>query len=198
MRLKPKTTNLNPRALLYKRFTDIEQSFTLNAVYKTSDHKYWLFDKADKDFKELTVLEPTTVILVNALSCLSYKELDNVYYFAYVSGKWENVTNTANLQLLSAEYANIGKYQTNKYYYAGSFDYIKKGAIEGSTTQYLKGNIMPLDTMSIQHFNDYIHISIDDLVVINNRVYMVQNPVEDHKHQPRDYTIYSLDLISVL
>lgn len=198
MRLKPKTTNLNPRALLYKRFTDIEQSFTLNAVYKTSDNKYWLFDKADKDFKELTVLEPTTVILVNALSCLSYKELDNVYYFAYVSGKWENVTNTANLQLLSAEYANIGKYQTNKYYYAGSFDYIKKGAIEGSTTQYLKGNIMPLDTMSIQHFNDYIHISIDDLVVINNRVYMVQNPVEDHKHQPRDYTIYSLDLISVL
>ena len=200
MFLKPKNTNLNPPALLYKRFTVIEQSSSLNTVYKTlSDNKIWTFDCEDLSFLAVeTEITATNVVDITPyVTCLSFLKDGQVHYFYYTT-KWEETNTTFGLTLLSATFNNIGKYQTNKYYFAGSFDYIKKGAIEGSTTQYIKGNIIPLEAFSIQHFNDYIKVAIDDLVVIKGKLYTVQNPIEDHKHQPNDYAIYTCDLISVL
>lgn len=199
MRLKPKMTTLNPKALLYKRFTQIEISENLSAVYKTVDNKKWTFDTETLRFKETNV-NVAAYKLVATNECLVCIYLGDTTYYKYSTNDgWEkSLTQPQNTVLLSATFNNIGKYQTNKYYYVGAFDYVKKGAIEGSTTQYVKGNIMPLDTMSIQHYNDHIHIEINDLVVIKKRLYMVQNPVEDHKHMPYDYTIYSCDLISIL
>ena len=194
MFMKPKSTTQNPRALLYKRYTNIEKSNSLKAVYKTSDNKYWIFnyENLEHPFEKV---EPTGFPLnVTSSTRLSYSTLDITVVYKYTN-KWVQANDTPNL---SAKFSNIGKYQTNKYYYAGSFDYVKKGAIEGSTTQYIKGNIMPITSMSIQHYNDYIHLEQDDLVVINKHLFAVQNPVEDHKHQPKDFTIYSADLISIL
>ena len=198
MRLKPKMTNLNKRALLYKRFTDIQESFSTKVVYQTfTDSKTWIFDFEKLEFTEVQPATDSTVIVVRPNNCLSYIKQGTEYRYRYEQGAW-GTTEAQNLTLLSSQYNNIGKYQTNKYYYAGSFDWVKKGAIEGSTTQYIKGNIMPLTSFSIQYYNDDIDIMPDDLVVIDNGLYYVQNPVEDHKHLPKDFAIYSADLISII
>lgn len=199
MFLKPKSTTLNPRALLYKRFTAIQKANTLNSIYKTTDNKLWLFDSEKLAFT-IYYETPTATIAVGSTTILTYIKNGVTLYFGYsLSDGWEKKTNAeVGDTLLSAKFSNIGAYQTNQYYYHGSFNYVKKGAIEGSTTQYIKGNIMPISSLSIQHFDDYINIEQDDLVVINNHLYAVQNPVEDHKHQPKDFTIYSVDLIGIL
>ena len=100
-----------------------------------------------------------------------------------------------NLQL---EFGDIGKYQTNNYYYVGSFDYIVTGNIEQSNTQYLKGNIMPLTALNIKHYNDDIDIKQDDLVVIDHRLYSVESPSKTHLHFPKDYYVYYATLNSIL
>lgn len=100
-----------------------------------------------------------------------------------------------NLQL---EFGDIGKYQTNNYYYVGSFDYMVTGNIEQSNTQYLKGNIMPLTAMNIKHYNDSIDIRQDDLVVVNHHLYSVESPSKTHLHFPKDYYVYYATLNSIL
>ena len=95
-------------------------------------------------------------------------------------------------------FANVGKYQTNKYYFAGSFDFMVKGSMEGTTTQYIKGNIAPLTSFNIVHYNDYVQLSPDDLVVIDGHLYSVENPDRTLKHQPKDYFIYHATLNSIL
>lgn len=56
MRLKPKSTVHNPRALLYKRFTDLETSIANNRIvlYYTEDGKYWQFSAGMVKFIEYT------------------------------------------------------------------------------------------------------------------------------------------------
>ena len=56
MRLKPKSTVHNPRALLYKRFTDLETSIASGRVvlYHTDDGKYWQFSAEMVKFFEYT------------------------------------------------------------------------------------------------------------------------------------------------
>ena len=100
-----------------------------------------------------------------------------------------------NLQL---EFGDIGKYQTNNYYYVGSFDYMVTGNIEQSNTQYLKGNIMPLTSLNIKHYNDSIDIRQDDLVVVNHHLYSVESPSKTHLHFPKDYYVYYATLNSIL
>ena len=54
MRLKPKSTVKNPRALVYKRFTAIESSESLAIVYETdSDELFWTFDNKKLAFEEI-------------------------------------------------------------------------------------------------------------------------------------------------
>ena len=50
MRMKPKSTVHNTRALLYKRYTDLETSSALKALYITSDNKAWIFDVDSQGF----------------------------------------------------------------------------------------------------------------------------------------------------
>lgn len=99
--------------------------------------------------------------------------------------------------ILSAKFNNIAKYQTNKYYYVGSFDYMIKGSIEGTTAQYIKGNIIPLKSLNIKYSDD-IELSPDDLVVIENRLYSVENPETVLKQQPKPYKIYFATLNNIL
>ena len=52
--LKPKCSVNNPRALVYKRFTAIEQSESLAIVYETdSDGLFWTFDNEKLQFDEI-------------------------------------------------------------------------------------------------------------------------------------------------
>lgn len=99
---------------------------------------------------------------------------------------------------LQLEFGDIGKYQTNNYYFVGSFDYMVTGNIEQSNTQYLKGNIMPLTSLNIKHYNDSIDIRQDDLVVVNHHLYSVESPSKSHLHFPKDYYVYYATLNSIL
>ena len=200
MNLKPRTSVGNDKALLYRRFTSLEKSVNLENVYKTFvDNVYWIFDNVNLNFMTIdSSLIPaySTVVIVNTnTTILQYKDT----YFKYDGEDWVKITElTGTYTLLSAKYNNIAKYQTNKYYFVGSFDYMIKGSIEGTTTQYLKGNIMPLSSMNIKYFDDEINIHKDDLVVAMDRLWSVENPETIQKRMPKPYNVYYATLNSIL
>lgn len=207
MKMKPKSTVHNNKALVYRRFIGLEKSINLETVYFTlADSKYWTFDIETLEFSPIdSSLVPLTSKIVNITantSILTY--LDK--YFAYVSisqpqlhYEWQEKTTLGeNITLLSGTFNNIGKYQTNKYYYVGSFDYMIKGGIEGTTTQYIKGNITPLTSLNIKYFNDYIDLRVDDLVVLEKHLFSVENPETVQKMQPKPLKIYFATLNSIL
>lgn len=201
MRLKPRSTTLNPKALLYKRFIGLEKSVNLNIVYNTvSDGLFWTFDNLTLEFTQVessALPQGATIVQIqSSSSVLNYQGT----YFRYndLSG-WEKITDIAsNVTLLSASFNNVAKYQVNKYYFVGSFDYVIKGSIEGTTAQYIKGNIIPLTSLNIKHYNDDIRLSPDDLVVVDGHLYSVESPETVIKQQPKPFNIYFATLNSIL
>ena len=208
MKLKPKSTTKNPKALLYRRFIDLEKSLNSSVVYLTRTFsgiivtlKYWIFDNQSLEFLKVStgVLTPNTKIIpiTSYSTILNYKG----NYFMYDDDLgWIKTTDLSgeNITLLNASFNNIAKYQTNKYYFVGSFDFVLKGSIEGTTTQYIKGNIIPLTSLNIKHFDDEIKLSPDDLVVVDGHLYSVENPEIVVKQQPKPYKIYFATLNSIL
>lgn len=198
MKLKPKSTVHNPLALVFRRFTVINESFTVENIYMTvADNKYWIFDNQKLSFIEVDnaiISASTKVTNVFNYNVLQYQKL----YFKYNGASWESIEDISGLTLLSALYNNVGKYQTNKYYFSGSFDYMIKGSIEGTTSQYIKGNILPLTSLNIKYFDDDISLSVDDLVVIEGKLYSVEDPETTIKQQPKPFKIYFATLNSIL
>ena len=200
MKLKPKSTVKNPKALLYRRFIGLEKSINLTFVYNTvSDGLFWTFDNILEKFTEIDGLQiPQTATITpiqDFSSVLQYQDK----LFRYNGIEWKRVAEVGEgVSLLSATFNNIGKYQTNKYYFVGSFDYVIKGAIEGTTTQYIKGNKLPLTSLNIKHFEDDLKITVDDLVVIDKHLYSVENPETNIKQQPKPYKVYFATLNSIL
>lgn len=198
MKLKPKSTVHNPLALVFRRFTVINESFTVENIYMTvADNKYWVFDNQKLSFIEVVnavISTSTKVTNVFNYNVLQYQKL----YFKYNGASWESIEDISGLTLLSALYNNVGKYQTNKYYFSGSFDYMIKGSIEGTTSQYIKGNILPLTSLNIKYFDDDISLSVDDLVVIDGKLYSVEDPETTIKQQPKPFKIYFATLNSIL
>lgn len=200
MKLKPKSTVKNPKALQYKRFIGLEKSINLQTIYNSvSDGLFWTFDNLTLTFSQIdSSLVPNTsrVVQIQEFSSI-LQYLDN--YFRYTDIGWQKIDNLeSNVTLLSATFNNIAKYQTNKYYYVGSFDYMIKGSIEGTTSQYIKGNIIPLTSLNIKHYSDDITLSPDDLVVIDGHLYSVENPETSIKQQPKAYKIHFATLNSIL
>lgn len=198
MKLKPKSTVHNPLALVFRRFTVINESFTVENIYMTvADNKYWIFDNQKLSFIEVdnaVISASTKVTNVFNYNVLQYQKL----YFKYNGTSWVSIEDISGLTLLSALYNNVGKYQTNKYYFSGSFDYMIKGSIEGTTSQYIKGNILPLTSLNIKYFDDDISLTVDDLVVIEGKLYSVEDPETTIKQQPKPFKIYFATLNSIL
>lgn len=198
MKLKPKSTVHNPLALVFRRFTVINESFTVENIYMTvADNKYWVFDNQKLSFIEVdnaVISTSTKVTNVFNYNVLQYQKL----YFKYNGTSWVSIEDISGLTLLSALYNNVGKYQTNKYYFSGSFDYMIKGSIEGTTSQYIKGNILPLTSLNIKYFDDDISLTVDDLVVIEGKLYSVEDPETTIKQQPKPFKIYFATLNSIL
>lgn len=201
MRLKPRSTTRNPKALLYKRFIGLEKSVNLQTIYKTvSDNLFWTFDCTTLTFTQIAsslVPQTATVVLIaDSTTILQYQGK----YFRYGATGWENITDlpSSGITLLSATFNNIAQYQMNKYYFVGSFDFMIKGSIEGTTAQYIKGNIIPLSALNIKYFDDNINLSPDDLVVIENKLFSVENPETTIKQQPKPFKIYFATLNNIL
>lgn len=201
MRLKPKSTTKNPKALLYKRFIGLEKSINLQTIYNTvSDGNFWTFDNLTLSFSQIqSSLIPQTSQIVQIQDFSSVLQYQGTY-FRYTGLAWQEITDLSgsNITLLSSTFNNIAKYQTNKYYFVGSFDFVVKGSIEGTTAQYIKGNIIPLTSLNIKHYDDEIKLSTDDLVVVGGHLYSVENPETTIKQQPKPFNIYFATLNNVL
>lgn len=317
MKLKPKNTTINQRALVYRRYNQIIDSNKLGVVYQTPDNKYWLFDANLVSFNEIPsneVLPTATIINITLINIYQYqtsffayvswangfmwqKFLDNpqssytftniklylnsndrlyhsepipiymtcekagtnygrlavsnnssstmtfrctvgsntitslsfainggatksnflsfddpvvVRYFEVTSetNTMANFTLTFNdvktssflnaINTLFPKIATIAKYQKNAYYYVGSFAFMLRGSVSGSTSQYIKGNIVPLTSMNIKYFDDSVDLQVDDLVVVNGKLYSVENPETDFKFQPKGYKIHFVTLNNIL
>lgn len=200
MFLKPKTNVENSKALLYKRFIGIEKSVSTSILYYTiSNGLYWSFDNQSLVFTQIDITQAPTNSTITQVSDFSTILQYQSTYFRYNGTQWETLSSLPeNITLLSASFNNIGKYQTNKYYYVGSFDYMIKGSIEGTTSQYIKGNIIPLTSLNIKYYDDNIKLSQDDLVVIEKRLYSVENPEKTQKRMPKAFNIYFATLNSIL
>ena len=98
---------------------------------------------------------------------------------------------------LPVQYGTIGKYQTNAYCLERSFQFTIKGSIAGGTTQFVKGNIVELTNITIKYYDDSVNMSPDDLVVINGRLFSVEDPLMDRKMNPRPFRIYTATLNSI-
>lgn len=200
MRLKPKSTVKNTRALVYKRFTAIESSESLAIVYETdSDGLFWTFDNLKLEFNEIdaeNVADSTIRHVTDFETVFVYQGK----YFRYNGVEWQETTKPTEdgITLLSATFNNIGKYQMNHYYFTGSFDYMVKGTIAGTTTQYIKGNIIPLTSLNIKYFDDTVNLAQDDLVVIDGHLYSVENPETVLKQMPKPFKVYFATLNSIL
>lgn len=200
MKLKPRTTMLNTRGAVYKRYTQIERSVSDNIYYTIQDKKYWVFSLDKLTFIEIgSNFDYSGKIIIsvpNDNGNTRFQYLNKSYRYTHATG-W--VSETISFDLAEkVKVATIGTYQINKYYYFGSFDYTIKGSITGSKTQYIKGHITPTISMNIKHYNDYIDLQPDDLVVIDNRLFAVESVEEDHKHQPKDFTIHYAILNNIL
>ena len=201
MFLKPHNTNLNPPALVYRRFNNLAESFSALTRYKTSDNNYWIFNKETENFEPFdnSLISGgatyNTIVVTDFSSYFQY--LKNYYY--YNESEWVKTQSLpSGVTLLSVQFANIGKYQTNKYYYAGTIDYTIKGGESGGTTQYIKGNIIPFTSMQIKYFDDTMELKPDDLVVIDGNLYSVENPETTIKFQPRPFKIFFATLNNIL
>lgn len=202
MKLKPKSTTKNPKALLYKRFIGLEKSVNLQILYNTvSDGLFWTFDNLTLTFIKVpnsTISQNTKIVSITPFrSILQYQGT----YFRYNDDLgWEKITDIlgSNITLLNASFNNIAKYQTNKYYYVDSFDFVIKGSIEGTTAQYIKGNIIPLTALNIKFYEDDIDLSTDDLVVVDGHLYSVENPETSIKQQPKPFKIHFATLNNIL
>lgn len=207
MKMKFQSTTLQPKALLYRRFTSIEHSNNLETLYETQTEQngtttptYWLFDYETQNFIKLDSESAPKIAKIVPISdfytVLQYRSA----YYRFNGVEWQKTGNTSSdkITLLSASFNNVGKYQTNKYYYVGSFDYMLKGSISGTETQFVKGNIIPLRSLNIKFFDDDLRVTEDDLVVVDGHLYSVENPEDDIKHQPYQYTIHFATLNSIL
>lgn len=198
MQMKFKSTAKLPKALLYKRFIGIEKSVNLTNVYKTvSNNQFWYFDYELLDFFKIS--ENSAIYKIteveNFITVLQYQ---NVYFY-YTGNAWKKVSEIiSSFTPLSATFNNIGRYQTNKYYFVRAFDFMIKGSIEGTNTQYIKGNILPLSVFNIKYFDDHVKLTQDDLVVVDKHLYSVENPEIDIKYNPKPYKIYFATLNSIL
>jgi hypothetical protein len=200
MKLKPKTSVKLPRALVYKRFTQLNDSYFLSSIYRTVHSindvikmQYWVFNGATKSFVEVKNVDESKTVIVITDEILQYY---NTYY-KFVDGAWTTVTPESET-ILACKFSNIAKYQTNQYYFNSAFDYMIKGDSEEGTVQFIRGNIMPLESMTIRYFDDTVNLRADDLIVIENRLYAIESVTTSHKHMPKDYKVYYAVINSIL
>lgn len=226
--LKPKTSVRNERALLYKRYTNIETSSTTDVVYAGWYGDYWIFDKEINFFVSVDqkALDGTTKVVNINTNGNNYKYGDLIfsYYdetYTYKPGLLNQNVEAKNVWHINSYFydsetgqiledlvknrtfdnltsSSIAKYQLNKYIYSGSFDYMVRGDIDEVDTQPIKGLITPLTTMQIRYFDDSINLNHEDLVVIDGILYAVESTSKTQKRVPKKYNIYYATLNSIL
>lgn len=190
MVLKPRSSVGNIRALIYKRYTQIKTAVSSNCLYRTADGKFWRFD--GNFFEYVGDIGGKKIVNISANDKVQYDGL----VYVYGEGAWaEDSTATSGIQGFNNR---IGTYQTNEYYFSGSFDFMIKGGIESADTQFIKGNIVPLRSFNIRYFDDNANLDHDDLLVIDGHLYSVESLSQDRKMMPKPFIVYFATLNNIL
>lgn len=89
MRLKPKKTVFNDRALLYRRYIGLEQSSLLDKIYRyqvgTNLYQYFQFNREEKRFIEIDPLIAIRSSVIEANAQTVFKYQDKFYQYWYNS-----------------------------------------------------------------------------------------------------------------
>jgi hypothetical protein len=100
-------------------------------------------------------------------------------------------------ELLENTYQKLSNYESNKYYYMGSYGYIPNDDINNEHAQFIKGNIVNQETRTIRWDIDNIPIEEDDLVVLEGKIYQVGTVTTVFKNRLTYYKSYVATLISL-
>lgn len=178
MILKPKHTHLNPPALLYKRYLDITTYFNSsysdkNILYMTSDTICWFYDKSINNFVQYTQQETHSINAVN-ISSTTGVYIEGVGIFLYSDGEWTLTDTTPNL-LYKGNSQTIFKGQKSVFYRKDYFDYVVITDVNVGEEQAIKGLITDLETFDIKFSNDELKIDNDDIVQIDDKLYIVSD-----------------------
>lgn len=118
-----------------------------------------------------------------------------IVYKRYTDTKTSKTTLTEDLKKYDVK---IGVYDTNNYVRYMEFDYMITSKIDISEVQYLKGLMSEEITFDIQYTSDKLGVlHNDDLVIIENRLYQVENPQKLIRRLPRPYYTYVATLKSI-
>ena len=93
----------------------------------------------------------------------------------------------------------VSKYELNKYYRYCYFDYIKTTDETTTQVQYIKGLQVEETIFDIKYYNDELGLlHTNDLVVIDGKLYQVEEPTRTRKKMPKPYYVYTCTLKSIL
>lgn len=196
MILKPKTAIETIRAVVYKRFTDIERTFSTDpskiTLYKGDDNKYFTFDKESCTFLEYTETPTTETIVQVHGNGVYYGIIYRGIYFVYMNTNgtysWQ-IFSQSTIPTLTDTYEGksniIAQYGANKYYFAGTFDFMYRGGVESVDSQPLKGAIIDLTSLEIKYYDDNINLDHDDMVVVSGRLFQVESTSFAKKYAPK-------------
>lgn len=128
MRLKPKKTVFNERALLYRRYIGLEQSSILDKIYRyevgTNLYQYFQFNREEKRFIEIDPSIAVKGTVINADTFTIYKYQDKLYQYWYRQDSTYRYWNiyTKNTLLLNAELSQLNNQETIGFYTSKTVD----------------------------------------------------------------------------
>ncbi len=195
MILKPKTSVNNPKALLYKEYINVGLTRSLQIAYKTVDDKLWQFISTTREFIEVD--DAQTYGEITAVSSEDICRFQTTYKQYSVDFGWYDTVTTADDEIRLG-YSNITKNQLNKYFYAGTFDYMISGTRDSDIDQPVQGLQVDNVSMDIRTFTDGLAYRARDYVVINNNVYAINAVQHKQVRTPKVYNIYYLSLTMVV
>lgn len=226
MILKPKKTFGNGfKAKIYKHFVSkdetvlitnessdsfyiaVEIDSVLYGVYEisTTEPYYSKLSYADG----ITQINDGNVKVVSAVGEVVYikNEEDNIFIRLKkvvegdsVSENYSVFTTTTNEfkgDLLSDDYTKLGDKETNKYYFMGEFNYMPIDDISETNAQILKGSFQAQETRSIRWDTDNVPLREDDIVVLENKAYVVGAVNTVFKARLTYYKSYTTTLLRI-
>ena len=193
MFLKPKHTYLDQPALHYKKIIDIAEYFNSNPHFyfpNGDSYKNYVFDKTTETFIDAdTDWLAGYGILIDGTATYRY----NNKYFKYDTTNliWTTITqNQATETILTVYNNNMYKGQKNRYIKNRYFDYTIVSDINENQEQIGKGLISDNKSFDIKYTDDEINIKDDDIIQIENEIFIVSESQYKVIRLPKPYKTY--------
>lgn len=193
MFLKPKHTYLDQPALHYKKIIDIAEYFNSNPhfYYQVGDtYKNYVFDKTTETFIDADSDGLAGYgILIDGTTTYVYRDK----YFKYDTTNlvWTTITKEeATETIITVSSNNMYKGQKNRYIKDRYFDYTIVSDINENQEQIGKGLISDNKSFDIKYTDDEIDIKDDDIIQIENEIYIVSESQYKVIRLPKPYKTY--------